>query len=258
MKYLLIILFSIEYLNINALSKIYKMATAIKNVPKVITEDLGKIFEKGICGVYNTPYVGKYKYSEEEAAKFTQRLQKLPELFPQCTHTAEKGAQYDFTAINDSNTHLSAKTNKQGDKVCPQKIGQPSKKKFCEYFNLDHTTMTANDIKQYIMVNLKSMLPHYFKYTFDCPIIYYNQKSDKILFVKNIAPIDWDQVAISFSHILKEKEWNESTSISVKVDDKYVNIGEFQVHTKRDGIKFRWNFETLLKLYPNLFSVQQI
>ena len=30
---------------------------------KVLTEDLGKIFEKGVCLLYGIEYDGKYKYS---------------------------------------------------------------------------------------------------------------------------------------------------------------------------------------------------
>ena len=229
----------------------------IMQSPLVITEDLGKVFEKGICGAYGIPYMGKYKYSEEQADLFTKRLQGLPSLFPNCIHTAEKGAQYDFTATSNNQLHLSAKTNKKGYKVCPQKIGQPTKPKFCEYFDID-TNSTNDDIKQYIMVNFKSMLPHYFNYTFNTPIIYYNKQSDKIVYINTLSPIDWETVACRFSHIQNNKQWNESTTVSIIQHDKSYGIGEFQIHNNRNTIKFRWNLAALLKYFARHFAVVQL
>ena len=45
-----------------------------KKQPKVITEDLGKIFEKAICNLYGIEYEGKYNYSLEQAENIKQKL----------------------------------------------------------------------------------------------------------------------------------------------------------------------------------------
>ena len=50
-------------------------------------------------------------------------------------HLAQNGNKYDFTCINDTTISLSAKTSKKDGKVCPQVIGQPSRKNFCEFTN---------------------------------------------------------------------------------------------------------------------------
>ena len=106
-----------------------------KSVPNVVTEDLGKIFEHAICLLYNTPYDGTYKYSVQEAELLKERLVKLKDVFPyEIKHIAKNGSKYDF--VSDDGSHLSAKTTKRDGKVCPQVIGQPSKKKFCEFFGL--------------------------------------------------------------------------------------------------------------------------
>ena len=42
--------------------------------PKVITEDLGKIFEMAICLVYGIPFIGKYKYAMEEAQELKEKI----------------------------------------------------------------------------------------------------------------------------------------------------------------------------------------
>ena len=52
---------------------------------------------------------------------------------------------------------------------------KPSKKKFCEFFNID-ISISIDQIKTYIETNVKDMLNKYFDRTFDCPILYYNQK----------------------------------------------------------------------------------
>jgi len=229
-------------------------ATFETTKPKVVTEDLGKIFEMAICLLYDTPYVGKYKYSMDDAEKLKDKIKEMKNIFPQnITHTAEKGARYDFTCSNSEGLYLSAKSTKKGDKVCPQVIGQPSKKKFCQHFGLENS-ITINEIKQYIQENIRNMLQKYFEYTYDCPIIYYNQHKNLILFVKKINDIHWNDFEIEFSHIKKDKEWNESTTISIQD----VSIGEFQVHNHRDNIKFRWCFENLIYKFPQYFEVVKI
>lgn len=230
-------------------SKKYKLILiddSIDKNKKILTEDLGKIFEMAICILYEIKYDGKYKYSIEEAETLSKRIVKLREILPyNILHTAKNGSQYDFMNI-ENDIKLSAKTTKKDGKVCPQVIGQPSKKKFCEYFNLDSNT-DLQSIKNYIENNIHKILNVYFNYTFDCPIIYYNKKKDLVYYIKNINEIEWDKHEIEFSHIKKQKIWNESSCISIK----NITIGEFQVHNHRDCIKFRWVFENLLKIFDS-------
>ena len=230
----------------------------ISPVKIILTEDLGKKFEMGICMLYGIEYDGKYKYSMEEAEKLKERLTNFPKVFPhKLKHTAKNGSQYDFTGEEDETIKLSAKTTKKDGKVCPQVIGQPSKKKFCEFFNVD-SNFTLEQIKEYIEVNVDKMLNIYFDLTFDCPILYYNQKRDVLQLVKltthqngDHQKINWSELIIEFSHKKKNKAWAESSTISIN----NVTIGEFQVHNNRDCIKFRWAFENLLKIFPNIFEV---
>jgi hypothetical protein len=98
----------------------------VEEKKKLLTEDLGKMFEMAICLTFGIPYDGKYKYGMEFPEQLKPRLAKLTELFPMCSHTAKKGARYDYTSV-DGTQHLSAKTNKKGKKigrVAPQVIGQ--------------------------------------------------------------------------------------------------------------------------------------
>ena len=211
-----------------------------KDIHKILTEDLGKIFEKAICLCFDDiPYDGIYKYSLDEAEKLSIRIK---DNYPfELTHTASKSNRYDFTGKIDSSIKLSAKTTKKDGKVCPSVIGQPSKKNFCNFKKITKENSDTEYIKKFIVQNAKQMLNNYEEYTFDCPILYYNKKTDKCLFIIKIRNIEWEKYDISFSHITKNKKWNESTTISID----NISIGEFQVHNHRDCIKFRWAFEKI-------------
>jgi hypothetical protein len=218
--------------------------------PKVITEDLGKIFEMAICLLYQITFDGKYKYSIEEAEIIKEKIKKLKDVFPfQIEHIAKNGSQYDFGSI-DKTTHLSAKTTKKDGKVSPQVIGQPSRKKFCAFFGLE-PTCNLDEIKHYIELNVEHLLDHYIQHTFDCPIIYYNKHKDTRKFITMKKKINWTSHTITFSHITKKKKWNESSTITAN----NVTIGEFQVHNHRDCIKFRWSFEKILDLFSDNFDI---
>ena len=215
------------------------------------TEDLGKIFEMAICLLYEIPFDGKYKYSLEESNIIKTRIQPLKTEFPhKLKHTAKNGSQYDFSGEDDETIKLSAKTTKKDGKVCPQVIGQPSKKKFCEFFNID-LSVSLLEIKDYIILNIANMLNIYFDLTFDCPIIYFNKKTNVLQLINLKEKIDWSNYLIEFSHIKKNKQWNESSTISIN----NTSIGEFQLHKHRDCIKFRWCFEKLLKHFVKSFTV---
>lgn len=214
--------------------------------PIVVTEDLGKIFEMAICLLYGIPYDGKFKYSMLKAELIRDKMLNLKLVFPHALiHTAKNGARYDFTGEDDSqDIKLSAKTTKKDYKVCPQVIGQPSKKKFCEHFVID-TSSTNEQVKEYIQLNVKKILKDYFEYTFSSPIVYYNEHKNILWLITKITDIDFDDSIIEFSHIKKNKPWNESSSLSIDG----LSIGEFQVHNHRDNIKFRWHLVNVMSCF---------
>ena len=219
---------------------------------KVLTEDLGKIFEMAICLYYEIDYDGHYKYSLQEAQILKNKLSNLKSVFPyNIKHCAKGGSKYDFECIDDPTIHLSAKTTKKDGKVCPQVIGQPSRKKFCEFFDLDVHNVSLEQIKLYIINNIAHMLTVYCTHTFDCPLLYYNKHSNLLAFIVYKEHINWSNSTIQFSHNIKNKLWNESSSISING----VTIGEFQVHNNRDSIKFRWCFEKLLAMFGQHFTI---
>ena len=218
---------------------------------KVLTEDLGKIFEMAVCLYYEIDYDGHYKYSLQEAQILKNKLSNLKSVFPyNIKHCAKGGSKYDFECIDDPTIHLSAKTTKKDGKVCPQVIGQPSRKKFCEFFALDQS-IGLDQIKTFIINNIAQMLTVYCIHTFDCPLLYYNKHSNLLAFIVYKEHINWSNYVIQFSHNIKNKLWNESSSISING----VTIGEFQVHNNRDCIKYRWCFEKMLAMFGQHFTI---
>ena len=212
----------------------------------IVTEDLGKMFEMAICMLYETDYDGKYKYSVTDAVLMKERIVRLKEVFPyKIKHIAKNGSKYDFVSVEGY--HLSAKTTKRDGKVCPQVIGQPSKKMFCKHFELGE--VTTAQVKEYITENVVGLLDAYILNTFDCPIIYYNKAKNELLFVKLKEKINWTN--ITFSHLLANKVWNESTTIKIGA----IAIGSFQIHNHRDCIKFRWSFKNVLSLFKDHFDI---
>ena len=225
------------------ITRFFNKLTIVPDAKQIKTEDTGKEFEMSICLAYEIDYVGKYKYRLIEFP----RLKQLTELFPgPLIHIAKAGSRYDFQS--ETGEYLSAKSNKSGNKVCPQVIGQASKKKFCEYFKIEQTV----NLKEYIFSNIKELLGIYFDYTFDASIIYYNKKKDSIKFIKTLKKIDWNVQELIFTRNLEE--WNESNSIKLNT----ITIGEFQFHNNRDCIKFRWNFEKIIFLFSEHFNIINI
>jgi hypothetical protein len=237
----------------------------IKSKIKYKTEDFGKKFEMAICLLYNIEYDGIYKYELNEASILKNRISKLKDIIPyKLKHIASGGCPHDFeifTSETNCIKYLSAKTcklginnSKKNGKIAPQIIGQASKKKFCEYFceylNIDKN-YNIEQIKELIILNIDCLLHHYTINTFISPIIYYNETRDILYFIKINKEIYWNKENITFTHIIKNKKWNESSSVKINNN----SIGEFQIHNNRDNIKFRWNFENLLKVYKNHFDI---
>lgn len=135
--------------------------------------------------------------------------------------------------------------------VCPQVIGQASKNKFCDYFSIGD--IGVEEIKGYIVSNISMILSSYWSTTFDSNIVYYNKHFNRLMLI-NILPekkIIWDDYIISFSHLIKNKFWLESTTISIGD----VTIGSFQIHNNRNCIKFRWKFENVIKFLASNFQI---
>jgi len=240
------------------------------------TEDTGKQFERAICLTYGIAYNGNYKYDMELPQKLKIRLFPLVEqkLFPMCKHTANKGARYDFTSIENDALHLSAKTTKKGvGMVAPQVIGQPSPQKFCDIVGF--TFSDVEKLKYDIQSRITIILPFLVNYTFDSDTLYYNKDKDSIRYIKMVSPILWDKHTFTWSCYASaaatatdavtdslavadtnKKIWNNSSTLKIKVEDKYIDLVEFQFHTKsRKNMAIRWFYENVLSVFKDHFNI---
>lgn len=158
------------------------------------------------------------------------------------------GYQDDFM-LKDGRT-LQVKTNfNNSDKVCPPKIGQCTKRTFlnnvAKKINKDVELNDVSEIKKFIISNDKEILKLYIEayYTSDL-ILYVKKPKNNKYFITIYDKINFD------SNILKECEitftknietWNESSTMRIKYENINYSIGEYQIHSNRDGVKFRFN-----------------
>jgi len=237
------------------MKKAFKMLKTIETQISLKTEDTGKIFEMAICKTYGIPFVGKYKYGMEEPELIMNKLILLKKYFPSCIHTAQKGNQYDFTSI-DGLHHLSAKTIKKGNgKVAPQIIGQSQPKLFCTLIGIEFTTI--QNLKEYIQINVIDILPFLVRYTFDCPNLYYHKERDTIQFIQLIQEIDWTKYEYTWT--CKYDVWNNSSSLKIKINEKYISLVEFQIHSKsRTNMAIRWVYDNFLIIFKEHLNIIRI
>lgn len=229
-----------------------------KEPPKettLLTEDTGKIFEMAICLAFGISYDGPFKYSMERAEQLKTRLLPINNLFPTCRHTARKGARYDFTSLTDESVHLSAKSTKKDGKVAPQVIGQAQPATFCKILDIPFTNRT--DLKQYIQTHIRSILPILAQYTFDCAILYYNEKKDTIRYITQTKEIDW--TLYDFQWTQPWNTWKNSTTLKLLKDGTTCSLLEFQFHSKgRDNLAIRWFYEQFLEQFSSHFTIRSL
>jgi hypothetical protein len=225
-----------------------------KGAASVLTEDLGKIFEKGICLLYETPYDGKYKYSEDDAMTFKLRLSKLQTLFPKCRHTAKGGALYDFTS-EDGKLFLSAKTTKGDAKIAPQYIGQATPDAFCTRIGIP--ILSVPDLKKYIQDNIGDILSHIDNYTFSCPTVYYNKKTETIKYITKVKDIPWNTYQYMWTK--SWDKWENSSTLKIITPTKNISILEIQFHSSsRTNMAVRWSFENVLTNFKDYLQIELI
>ena len=153
--------------------------------------------------------------------------------------------------ILSDNSKLSIKTNINNNrKVCPQNIGQISKEKFIKLFGNNN-----DNIKDLIFRKIAILLRMYLDNTFICEHTVWIYKKNNIyqskIFNKNfISNKIFDNDQISFSKSLED--WKESITVKYK----NVSIGEFQIHSNRNIVKFRFNLDKLLSILDDVYHIR--
>ncbi len=118
--------------------------------------------------------------------------------------------------------------------------------KHFSYLIDDVTTLDKDAFKKLCFNNTSELLNTYLKFLFDCDYLMWIYKvKDKYNFrmiSERVCDFKFEQSKFSFTQTLES--WNESNTV------KYngITIGEFQVHKKRNSLKFRFDMKRLLDL----------
>ncbi|MDD4733397.1 MAG: hypothetical protein PHU05_00880 [Bacilli bacterium] len=149
--------------------------------------------------------------------------------------------------ILDGKKTLSLKTN-IGNKVCPPEIGQPSIETFKKHFAYlitDLDSFNKDRFKELVFESIDELMNQYLKFLFDCDYllwIYKNKEKYRYKILSSDLTFVFKKEYFTFTRDLNG--WNESNTV------KYFGktIGEFQVHKKRNSLKFRFDMNNLIEL----------
>lgn len=153
------------------------------------------------------------------------------------------------------NATLSVKTNKSKSfKVCPPEVGQPSPKTFDLYFSKKGWYDGDIDEKKFRLLvkdkeKLSQLLSEYVKFLNECDYLLWslylneNNISSKLVRKNNLENIVFDPRLINYSN-----DFTEKSSVTIKYGEESFSLGEFQVHSARNSLKFRFNFNNLLSV----------
>jgi len=205
-------------------------------------ETFGMSCELAICEFYGLDHkISESRVSRQKTDWIKTILPSFP--FQIVKHEGGSSKTDFFVQSNEDGEiqTLSVKSNKKNYLVCPQIMGQKSKKGFCEYFQVpsvdDPNLSIQSKIKQWIYNNPKIWLMEAFKNLSCCDYLLwislkgYAHLYEKQKMLEQSYTIDFGQVAWKNSL----EKWNESNVL--KYNGK--TIVEVQIHNKRDIIKFR-------------------
>lgn len=255
----------------------YKIRLHRENFPELLKKEkvinnsmLGDTAELAICNVFeldpgndNDRLINN---SDKEILKsfishYSENKKRLFPIIPikyAGTEKRERGSHsksgVDFY-LEQENT-LSVKTNKSKSyKVCPPEIGQPSPKTFDLYFsnkgwyegNMDESKFREL-VRNTNTVSL--LLREYVKFLNECDYLLWslyldeNKISSQIINKSELEGINFNPEYIDYSN-----DFTEKSSVTIKYgDSNKISIGEFQIHSARNSLKFRFNFGNLLSL----------
>lgn len=217
-------------------------------------EQCGLSVESILCDTSNVDFVGNTNRLHNDFinlfdSKIKKEFKKYDHVLKISEHTGHDHNQTDFVLSNGKS--LSVKTNytNKGYKLCPQNIGQSTKKKFICNFNLPHGS-NVDEIRCFIENNKGYLLNRYLTNLFCCDFLLWfgidiqNKTVESFLIQKNdlsYAELEHDKISLLRGN--KLKEWK-----SCRISYQNSVIGEYQIHTNRDCVKFRFHTKSLTTL----------
>ena len=227
-------------------------------------ETIGQSAEKALCLINNIDCnIDNSRTNDNIVNKIINLCNNTNNNLPSLKESiGYKNGPVDFITTN--NETVSLKTLKRNDgKIAPQKIGQPSTKKFDEIWGLDYEKglLKYNNLRfEFIKSNINHMLNEMLKNQFCCDItilIYNVERNPKMEVFRKINDFDYfTNKNILFLRNIYEEKWdskkNKYSEFSTKVymlnnNNLEVDIGEFQFHkNSREQVKFRFYKKFLL------------
>jgi hypothetical protein len=231
-------------------------------------ETLGMSCEQAICEIFDQyDAIDEKRYNRNTVNELKSIVKKFlddnsPDI--KLNYVGGKGNLIDFKDLE--NKTYSIKTNNiKGNMVCPQDIGQSTRSKFNEklYRKISNDEdpdyeLSDDTIRKFITQNPHKLFVEYFKKLFCCDYLLHvkcNKLTNNNTFEKfNITM--HQKLFLNYTNIKDDKiiftnqtnNWKSNT-MKIQVKNEYISIGEFQIHTSRNSIKFRFNFPNLLKYY---------
>lgn len=153
-----------------------------------------------------------------------------------------------YNFILSDNSTLSIRTNMNGCKIAPRRVGQAGFEKLNQYFGeiYGKEIETQIDIKHLITEKIDQVLPIFFENLFDADYILWVYSEDGIYkthLIRGDLGVNIDFVKSNFSFTRNFYEWTESTTLKYKD----VSIAEIQVHKAR-SFKFRFVMKNVIPL----------
>lgn len=215
------------------------------------TEVVGITTERIICNTLGIEFGTKRQVHCEESS-YAELQQDIVEtiggIFRQMgtwKHLGHLNKECDFQL--ESGRTVSVKTNSQGDKVCPQNIGQPSLGTFNKYFKLE--LKSTDDLKDYFMKNMNILLVDYIRNVFVCDDTLFFMYSEGIVYkITRVNLLELDLTNWNVETTRSKETWKESNTIKVRNEVEALSLGEIQVHNNRNSIKFRFHLNVILRL----------
>nr|YP_009472584.1 hypothetical protein [Rhipilia penicilloides]ARO74249.1 hypothetical protein [Rhipilia penicilloides] len=220
--------------------KIREYLFLIQCKKSITNESLGISLEQNLCllNKMNYPQSLNYRSWNFYNSDLKEILHKFLEDHPQIQFQKYIGSKPNLAdfLLTDGST-LSVKSNKS-----PSKIGQLTKKRFCEEFHLPKNV----DFKSFILKNVFKLTFQYYQNLWNCDyILWVYKQKNKFCYLlinrKNAFPYPFNKKK-EFSFTRGIENWKESTTLKYKK----VSIGEYPIHKNRDCIKFRFHFKNVL------------
>lgn len=257
-------------------NRFYKFRLHSENFPKLIKKEikvnnslLGDTAELAICNVFeldsglnNDRLLNNSDKVILNAFEKHYTLEK-PNLFPlkpvkySGTEKRERGGHsksgVDFFLEN--NATLSVKTNKSKSfKVCPPEVGQPSPKTFDLHFSERGWYDGNMDEEKFRLLvtdkeKLSLLLSEYVKFLNECDYILWSlYLNENDIHSKLVGKCDLENIKFNPNLIGYSNDFTDKSSVTIRYGENGFSLGEFQVHSARNSLKFRFNFNNLLSV----------